>query len=338
MSAAPMSPGSATIDEVDEGGGGPGRVTALLRSWRMAGIFIPFVLLFVVLSVASGPFLHSSNLINILDQQSSTLIIAAAGTLVLVSGGIDLSVGATYGLTGVISAQIAEHHSSLEAILAGLALGVLIGLINGVIVAVFKINALITTLAMSFVITGIASRLTSGNLIVLPSTSSFGSFAQSVFLGLPSAVWMAIVVVALLALMLSRTVWGRYLVASGGNADAARLAGIQVNWVRILAFVLSGGAAALGGIVDGSRFLSVEATSGGATLAFTVLAAIVVGGTSIAGGEGSVLRTTIGVLFIALIGNGFDLLGLNPLYQQVALGIILLIAVGVDVWARHRRR
>jgi ribose transport system permease protein len=304
----------------------------------MAGIFIPFLLLFIVLSIASSPFLHTSNLINIADQQASTLIIAAAGTLVLVSGGIDLSVGATYGLTGVVAAQIAEHHSSLEAILVGLALGVLIGLLNGVIVAVFKINALITTLAMSFVITGVASRLTSGNLIVLPSTSSFGSFAQSMLLGLPTAVWMAVIVVVLLALVLSRTVMGRYLIASGGNAEAARLAGVQVNWVRILAFVLSGGAAALGGIIDGSRFLSVEATSGGATLAFTVLAAIVVGGTSIAGGEGSVVRTTIGVLFIALIGNGFDLLGLNPLYQQVALGIILLVAVGVDVWARHRRR
>jgi ribose transport system permease protein len=138
--------------------------------------------------------------------------------------------------------------------------------------------------------------------------------------------------------LLSRTTFGRYMVASGGNAEAARLAGVRVNRIRVITFVLSGGAAGLGGVIDISRLLSAQAASGGTTLAFTVLAGIVVGGTSIAGGEGSVWRTGIGVLFIALIGNGFNLLAVNPLYQQIVLGIILLIAVGLDSWARQRRR
>jgi ribose transport system permease protein len=310
----------------------------LLGSWRTAGIAIPFLILFIVLSIASGPFLHTTNLINILDQQASTLCIAAAGTLVLVAGGIDLSVGATYGLSTVIAGEIALHHSPVLAIGAAIAAGLLIGLVNGLIVTVFKINALITTLAMSFVVGGIALRVSSGNLIVLSANGGFYKFANAQWLTVPSAVWMTLVFVVVLGLLLSRTTFGRHMVASGGNAEAGRLAGVRVNRIRVITFVLSGGAAGLGGVIDISRLLSAQAASGGTTLAFTVLAGIVVGGTSIAGGEGSVWRTGIGVLFIALIGNGFNLLGVNPLYQQIVLGIILLIAVGLDSWARQRRR
>lgn len=310
----------------------------LLHSWRLAGIFIPFLILFVVLSIASHPFLHTSNLINILDQQSATLAIAAAGTLVLVAGGIDLSVGATYGLATVISGELAVHHSPLLAIGLAILAGLGVGLVNGLIVAVFKINPLIATLAMSFVIGGIALKVSGGNLVVLSQNSGFYKFANAQFLTIPSAVWMTIIFVVILSVLLARTTFGRYVVASGGNVEAARLAGVRVNLVRIVTFVLSGGAAALGGVIDTSRLLSAQAASGGSALAFTVLAGIVVGGTSIAGGEGAVPRTAIGVLFIALIGNGFNLLGVDPLYQQIVLGLILLLAVGLDVWARKRRR
>ncbi len=310
----------------------------LLRSWRTAGILIPFLILFAVLSITSQPFLHTSNLINILDQQAATLCIAAAGTLVLVAGGIDLSVGATYGLSTVVAGEIAAHHSPALAIAAAVLVGLTVGLINGLIVTVFRINPLITTLAMSFVIGGAAVKVTSGNLIVLSANSGFYKFANAQFLTVPSAVWMTILFVVVLGLLLSRTTFGRYIVASGGNAEAARLAGVRVNLIKVVAFTLSGGAAGLGGVIDISRLLSAQAGSGGNALAFTVLAGIVVGGTSIAGGEGSVWRTGIGVLFIALIGNGFNLLGVDPLYQQIVLGVILLLAVGLDAWARQRRR
>ncbi len=312
--------------------------TRMLRSWRTLGIAIPFIVLFVILSITSGPFLHTTNLINILDQQAATLCIAAAGTLVLVAGGIDLSVGATYGLATVVAGEIAAHHSPVLAIAAGILAGLGVGLVNGIIVTVFKINALISTLAMSFVVGGIALKVSGGNLIVLSENSGFFKFANAQFLTVPSAVWMTLVVVVVLGLLLSRTTYGRYMVASGGNAEAARLAGVRVNRIRIITFVLSGGAAGLGGVIDISRLLSAQAASGGSALSFTVLAGIVVGGTSIAGGEGSVWRTGIGVLFIALIGNGFNLLGVDPLYQQIVLGLILLLAVGLDAWARQRRR
>ena len=334
-----------TAEQIDVSEDSPGAssplrnvATRMLGSWRTAGIIIPFAVLFIVLSIASGPFLHTTNLINILDQQAATLCIAAAGTLVLVAGGIDLSVGATYGLATVVAGEIAAHHSPVLAIAAGIGVGLLVGLINGLIVTVFKINALITTLAMSFVIGGLALKVSAGNLIVLSPTSGFFKFANAQFLTIPSAVWMTLLFIVVLGLLLTRTTFGRYMVASGGNAEAARLAGVRVNYTRVVAFTLSGGAAGLGGVIDISRLLSAQAASGGSALSFTVLAGIVVGGTSIAGGEGSVWRTAIGVLFIALIGNGIDLLGVDPLYQQIVLGLILLIAVGLDAWARQRRR
>jgi ribose transport system permease protein len=205
-------------------------------------------------------------------------------------------------------------------------------------VAFLKINPLIATLAMSFVISGVALRVSSGNLIVLSQNSAFYTFANAQLWSVPSAVWIVLIFVVILSLLLAKTSFGRYVVASGGNAEAARLAGVRVNQIRIITFALSGLAAGLGGVIDTSRLLSAQSTGGGPSLTFTVLAGIVVGGTSIAGGEGSVPRTTIGVLFIALIGNGINLLNINELYQQIVLGIILLLAVSIDVWARKRRR
>jgi ribose transport system permease protein len=326
--------------DIDDGGslGFRSGVIRLLGSWRLAGIAIPFLILFIVLSVWSGPFLSTTNLINILDQQCAFLAIAAAGTLVLVAGGLDLSVGAIYGLTAVVSGELAEHHSPFIAIGVALLVGLGVGLVNGMIVAFLKINPLIATLAMSFVIGGVALRVSNNNLIVLSQNSGFYKFANVQLWSIPSAVWIVFVFVVILALLLARTTFGRYVIASGGNAEAARLAGVRVNQIRIITYALSGLAAGLGGVIDTSRLLSAQATGGGPTLTFTVLAGIVVGGTSIAGGEGSVPRTTIGVLFIALIGNGFNLLNINTLYQQIVLGLILLAAVSIDVWARKRRR
>ena len=145
-----------------------------------------------------------------------------------------------------------------------------------------------------------------------------------------------LIAVALIAVVLSRTTTGRYMYAAGSNAEAARLAGVRVQLIKLVTFVLSGGAAALAGVIDASRVLSAQASNGETTLTFTVLAGIVVGGTSILGGEGAIWRTVVGVLFIALIGNGYDLLGLNPLYEQITLGGILLLAVGTDAWSRLR--
>jgi ribose transport system permease protein len=330
---------SPTVAEAEDLGGRPSLSIArerLLPSWRSAGILLPFVVLFVVLSVTSGPFLTTTNLFNILDQQSAILIMAAAGTLVLVGGGIDLSVGATYGLAGVVAAQVVMHASPVVALAAAIAVGLVVGLVNGVVTTYFRINALIATLAVSFIVAGIASKVTNGNLLVLTSKPSFANVARSELAGVRSSIWIALLCLVVMGILLSRTTFGRYLYAAGGNAEAARLAGVRINRVRIAAFMASGAAAAIGGVIDVSRVLSAQSTSGD-QLTFTVLAGMVVGGTSILGGEGAVWRTSIGVLFIALVGNGFDLLGVDPLYQQITLGVILLLAVGADALSRARR-
>jgi ribose transport system permease protein len=302
-------------------------------SARRSGILLPFLILFTVLSLTSEPFATKDNLLNILDQQSATLIIAAAGTLVLVAGGIDLSVGAVYGFAAVTSAHFALQTNPALAMFLGIGSGLVIGLLNGVITTVFRINALIATLAMSFIINGASGLVTSGNLLVLFDKPSFGDLARPHFLAVKLSIWLMLVAIVVIGLLLSTTAAGRYMYAAGGNAEAARLAGVRVDAIRILTFTISGTAAGLAGVLDTSNVLTAQASTN-ETLTFTVLAGIVVGGTSILGGEGAVWRTVVGVLFIALIDNGYLLLQFDPLYEQITLGVLLLAAVALDAFQR----
>ena len=304
------------------------------RVIERAGIFIPFIIAFAVLSLISPPFLRFGNLTNILDQQAGIIIVACAGTFVLIAGGIDLSIGAIYGLAGAVALTTASSVSPIAGVLAGLAVGLAVGIVNGLIVTRFRISPLIGTLAMSFVVSGIAAIVTKGNLVVALDRPDFQAFAATRILGMTSAAWMMIGTAIVALILLSRTTFGRYVYATGGNTQAARLGGVRVNAIRVATFALSGTAAALAGTLDASRVLSAQA-SGGQFLTFTVLTGIIVGGTSILGGEGTIGRTVFGCLFVALIANGFNLLGLDPFYQQVTLGVILLLAVGVDAWSRR---
>ena len=233
-----------------------------------------------------------------------------------------------------MSAQVATTASSPVGILSGLALGLLVGLINGLIVTRFRINALIGTLAMSFVVSGFGAVLTKGNLVVAFDHPDFQQFAATRILGITSAAWMMVIIALTIGIFLARSTFGRYVYATGGNSEAARLGGVRVNTIRVATFALSGVAAAMAGVLDASRVLSAQASSG-SFLTFTVLTGIIVGGTSIMGGEGSIRRTVIGCLFVALVANGFNLLGLDPFYQQITLGVILLLAVGIDAWSRR---
>ena len=254
----------------------------------------------------------------------------------IIAGGIDLSVGAVYGFGAVVSAYFAIHSSTGVAVLLGVGAGLLIGLLNGIVVTVFRINSLIATLAMSFIVAGCASLVTKGNLLVLFTKNNFGDIARTDFLTVKISVWLMVVIVIAFGVLLATTTAGRYMYASGGNARAARLAGVRVDAVRVLTFALSGTAAGLAGVIDTSRVLSAQASPDDTSLAFTVLAGIVVGGTNILGGEGAVWRTVVGVLFIALIGNGYLLLQFDPLYEQITMGVLLLAAVGLDALSRRR--
>lgn len=321
-------------------GDGPGRGSRArergLLQLRQSGIVLPFIALFAVLSITSSHFFTGTNLLNVLNQQSSTLVAATAETLVLVAGGLDLSIGAIYSLAGVTAAHFALVTNPAVAILLALLVGLVVGLVNGVVIAVFRVNSLIATLAMAYIVTGIAGMATGGNIINDFNRPSFGDFSNTVFLGVRTSTWVMIFVVVVLGIVLARTTAGRYIYAAGGNAEAAQLAGVRVRRVQILAFACSGTAAALGGVIDTSRVLSAQSNAGTA-LAFTVLAGIVVGGTSILGGRGAVWRSVVGILFIALIANGFNLLGANPLYETVVLGVLLVGAVAFDAWTRLRQ-
>src|SRR5204862_5789196 len=189
-------------------------------------------------------------------------------------------------------------------------------------------------LALAVIVKGCVSLVTISSLIVLFDTPSFGKFARIYFFSMKASFWWMFVAFVVLGLLLSTTTAGRYMYAAGGNAEAARLAGVRVDRIRILTFTLSGTAAGLAGVIDTSNVLTAQAGSY-ENLTFTVMAGIVIGGTSILGGEGAVWRTVVGVLLIALIGNGYLLLGLDPLYEQITLGVILLAAVSLDALSRR---
>src|SRR5579862_501783 len=181
-----------------------GSVAHALRL-RTLGILIPFVILFVVLTLTSPSFSSRGNLLDILDQQSATLIIAAAATLVVIAGGIDLSVGAIYGFAGVVSAHFALQTSAPVAIFVGIGAGLLIGLANGFVTTFFRINALIATLAMSFIVSGCSSLVTKGNLLVLFDKTSFGDLARTEIFNVKSSIWLMVIAVIVVGVLLSTT-------------------------------------------------------------------------------------------------------------------------------------
>jgi len=307
------------------------RVTDL----RNSAVLLSLLLLFVLLSLFVENFLSSDNLKNVLDQATALGIIATAGTLVIVSGAFDLSVGAIFAMSGVVAAELATHGVGVElSLLAGIASGAVLGLVNGLFVSGVRLNPFIATLATSIVIRGMALAITGGNLITVDA-EGFDSIGSNQLLTINLSSWIFIAWALLMGFLLWRTVLGRYIRACGGNEQAARLSGVRVGGVRTTAFVLSGLAAGLAGVLSASEISTGQADVG-VGLELNAVAAIVVGGTSIRGGEGAVWRTMVGVFLLALIGNGFNLLEIDSVYQQVVYGGIILLAASVD--ARLRRR
>jgi ribose transport system permease protein len=327
-----MSGGTTTVET---------ELAAPRRRWlginvlRDYGIVIAFMALFITLSIASDAFLTTTNLLNILNQNAPLAIIACGGTLVIIAGGFDLSVGAIFALSGVIAAKLANSVDPVFGLAIGLFVGLGCGIANGLIVAYVRVNPFIATLATGYVFRGVATLITSAFLVSVTNTD-FTIIGQYQFVGVDIAIWIFAIVALILTVVLARTAFGRYIYAVGGNAEAARLSGVRVNIVRAATFAISGMCAALAGLIAASKDATGNAQAG---LGFelTAIAAIVVGGTSIAGGEGAIWRSVLGILLIALIGNGFNLLNIDPFYQSLVQGLIILIAVGVDVWARASR-
>lgn len=306
---------------------------AIATALRDYGIVAFFLIVFTLLSFLSNVFFTKTNLLNILDQSAPAGIIACSMTLLIIGGGFDLSVGAMFALGGVIAAQAVPHIGPAGGMVVGALFGFGLGIVNGLLVAVGKLNAFIATLASQFMFYGFAYVLTNGFLVTV-TNPSFQSLGNNGFAGVKYSIWLFGAVALVATLILTRTTLGRYIFAVGDNAEAARLAGIRVNLVRITTFALTGLGAGIAGVLVASRISQGQATSG-SDLTLLTIAAVVIGGTSIWGGEGAVWRTVLGVLLLAMIGNGFNLLDVNPVYQQVVQGGLIILAGGFDFWARR---
>lgn len=303
---------------------------------RNLGIVAAFLALFILLSVVSDAFLTERNLLNILDQWAPTGIIACGATLVIIAGGFDLSVGAVFAVCGIVAAMAANATSPALGLIAGIGLGLGFGVVNGLVTTVGRVNTFIGTLASSIIIRGLAIAIT-GGFILSADAESFTSLGRSEFLGAKVSVYIFAAVIVLSAFLLRLTPFGRHAYAAGGNAEAARLAGVRVDLVRATTFAISGLLAGLAGVIVASRTGSGQSLAG-TGIEFTAIAAVVIGGNSIFGGEGAIWRTVLGVLLLAMIGNGFNLIGVDPTYQQMVQGGIILGAVAIDAWTRRRSR
>ncbi len=292
------------------------------------------ITLFLVLSIASSSFLTWYNIRNILDQNAAVGVIACGETLVIISGSFDLSVGAIYAFAGLVAVMVSNDIGTVPGIMVALISGFVLGAANGVLVVTGRVHSFIATLATQYVFNGLALVI-SGGLIVLATAHGFTSFGQGLGLSVNWLIWAFLAVAIITTLLLTRTTWGRHVFASGGNAEAARLSGIRVGLIRGSVFALSGTTAALAGVMAASQVGTAQAGNG-TGLELAGIATTVLGGTSIFGGEGAIWRTVLGVLLLAMIGNGFDLLGLSATYQQIVEGTLIIVAVLIDVFTRQR--
>lgn len=302
---------------------------------REFGIVVVFLILFTTLSVSSSKFFDRQNFFNILDQWSAVGLLACGETICIVAGVFDLSVGASVSVTAVVACKLANATTPWTGLLVGALAGLGLGIANGVVIHFTRINSFIGTLATSIVFAGLAIVITGGNIVTV-TNEHFGVLGQNDAFGLKYTGWVFIAFAVFAAVLLSRTMFGRYVYAAGGNAEAARLSGIRVGLVRGSCFALSGLAAGIAGALLASRTTSAQADLGSG-LELTAISAAVVGGTSILGGEGAIWRGVLGVLLLAIIGNGFNLLGIDTTYQQIVQGGLILVAVAADQLLRRRR-
>jgi ribose transport system permease protein len=301
------------------------------------GIVWLTIALFVLLATTTENFISADNFRNILDQQSIVLIVAVFVTMLLISGNFDISIGAIYTLVPLVALRVFDATASIALlVMVGIAGGIAAGSVNGAIVTKGRINSFVATLATALVFFGLAYLVTGGTILRI-SDLEIRALVTTRILGITTSTWIALIVVIFAWVLLERTRFGRYVFAIGGNREAARLAGVPVDRIVFLIFLLVGAAAGLAGTMNTARTLTAQA-SDDFSLVFTVIAAVVVGGTSIMGGFGAIWRTIVGVFFIAFLGNGFNLNGIDPVIQRIIEGLVILAAVGLDAWTRSRQK
>jgi ribose/xylose/arabinose/galactoside ABC-type transport system permease subunit len=305
--------------------------------WRIpahAGIVVVLVLIVGYASTQTDAFLTSTNMLNVLRQVSVVAVIAAGLTLLMTAGGMDFSMGGNVAVTVAVAAQLIAHDQpAWLAIVVSMVLSMVIGLVNGIVVTFTSVAPFVATLATATMLDGLALLVMNGlSISIGPELSGLGNEKT---LGLPNLVIVAAVVLAVTAFVMRYTTFGRDAFAIGGNEDVARLSGIRVARDKLVLYGLSGALSGLAGIMLLARLGASSPGTAGLTLQLTAVAAVVIGGTSLAGGRGTVVGTILGVLLLGVVANVLNLLQISSYYQQISVGAVLLIAAIANLL--HRR-
>jgi ribose transport system permease protein len=301
---------------------------------------IALALLILAMSLLSDRFLTSENGLNILRQISVNLCISIGMTLVILAGGIDLSVGAVLALSGAVAADLLKNgvvvsplavelqFTVFGAIVAGLLVGAAAGCFNGLAITRFRLPPFVATLGMFSIARGL-TMLWTGGFPITGLGPDFGFLGTEVFLGIPMPVWISGALVGIFVVLIRKTRFGRYVYAVGGNERAAHLSGLPVARIKVAVYTLCGLLAGAAGLIVAARLDSAQPNAG---LGYELdsIAAVVIGGTSLSGGRGSVIGTVLGCLIIGVLNNGLFLLDVSPFWQQVVKGFVILAAVAID--------
>lgn len=302
---------------------------------ELAVLFGVLIALIIYFSISSPVFLQPENLLNILSAMAVTGIIAIPATMLMIAGHVDLSVGSGAAFAGVVLAVVGNEYPIFLGVLAAVLAGLIVGAINGVLVTYVGVNSLITTLGTLAVFRGL-TQLTAGGQTVL--FSDFGGLGTTRPLGIPTPVLLFLVVVLIGGIVMARTVYGRQLYSIGSNPQAARLVGINSRRTLFIVFILSGLSMALAGMILTSQ-LSAASPIAATGLELTVVTAVVLGGASLAGGQGTVSGTLVGLLILGVLNNGLVLNNVSSFWQDVARGTLLIAAVSFDqIRQRHKAR
>ncbi len=301
---------------------------------------IALVVLCIALSLMSDKFFTTDNGLNVLRQIAVNICIATGMTLVVLTAGIDLSVGSVLALCGAVAAGLLKSGIEIPsgnlfigftvtgALLGGMLLGAMLGWWNGFAITKFNVPPFVATLAMLTIARGLTMLYTRGHPISNLG-KSFAFIGSGSLLGIPTPVWIAILVVLFAVFITQKTRMGRYIYAIGGNEQAARLSGINISKIKIIVYSMAGALAALGGIIVTARLDSAQPNAG-MSYELDAIAAVVIGGTSLSGGKGSIWGTVMGAIIIGVLNNGLVLLNVSPFWQQVVKGTVILLAVIID--------
>lgn len=304
---------------------------------KETGILIILIILSIAIQLNNSIFFSFSNVMDIFRNTSYTLIIAIGMTFVLIAKGLDLSVGSLLALCGLISALFMQRGYPISlSILIGLGLGAIIGCFNAFCVVKLKIPAMIATLGTMYMSRGLVLVATKGQSI-FPLPDAFTKFGKGSIIGIPNVVILALILAVAANFILNKTTYGRKVYAIGGNPETAGFAGINVARITGSVYIISGVMAALSGIMTASRMGSGQPSVGDGT-EMIVITAVIIGGTSLNGGAGTILGTVLGALLMNVLSSGMNLVGVSAYWQKFVMGLIIIIAVGLDQYQRSKRR